>query len=298
MRRGEPVRSAETIVAARELRLARILERPLSDRVIRADVTVPGSNGAPDLVLRTHTPRDPSGPLPCIYSMHGGGYVLGHRAMDDATFDQWCPEFGVVGVSVEYRLAPEAPYPAALDDCFAGLRWVVDNADQLGIDPTRVGLSGGSAGGGLAAAVALLARDRDELRPAFQLLAYPMLDDRQTTTSSHWDVPPTSPADVAFGWHCYLGALRDAGTDIPAYAAPARAVDLAGLAPTLVYVGAADVFCDEAVLFAMKLYQSGVPTELHVVPGAPHGFDVLVPDAPASIRCRNTVRDWLGAVLA
>lgn len=293
----DQARDAAWIATVREFLSIRIAQLPLSDLVTRVDVTVPGPPGAPELVLRIHTPRDLQRPAPCIYSMHGGGYILGDRLMDDATFDAWCPAFGVVGVSVEYRLAPESPYPAALDDCYAGLRWVVDNSHQLGVDPERVGLAGGSAGAGLAAAVALLARDRGEVRPAFQLLGYPMIDDRQVTPSSRWDVRMTGPDDVAFYWRCYLGSLQADGA-VPSYAAPARAVDLGGLAPTFVYVGGADVFCDEAVLFAMRLYQAGVLTELYVAPGAPHGFDVLVPDAPASRRCRTAVHDWLGTVLS
>jgi acetyl esterase/lipase len=269
----------------------------LSDRVERRDYVIPGPPGAPEVTVRIHTPAGLTTPAPCLYSMHGGGYVLGHRAIDDGRFDDWCPELGFVGASVEYRLAPETPFPGPLEDCYAGLKWVFDHAGHLGIDPTRIGIGGASAGGGLAAALALLARDRGQLAVAFQLLAYPMIDDRQKTQSSRWAVPIWPPANNEFGWRSYLGPLygRD---DVPYLAAPARADDLAGLPPALVFVGTMDGFCDEDVLYATRLYQAGVPTELHVYPGAPHGFDGFAPGAPITERCLATVKTWLADALA
>jgi acetyl esterase/lipase len=171
---------------------------------------------------------------------------------------------------------------------------VFDHAGELGVDRSRIGISGTSAGGGLAAALALLARDRGQLPVAFQVLAYPMLDDRQTTRSSAWEVPIWSPTDNTFGWRAYLGRLygRD---DTPYLAAPARATDLSGLPPTLLYVGTVDGFCDEDVLYATQLYQAGVPTELHVYPGAPHGFDGFAPGAEVSRRCQRDTMEWLHA---
>lgn len=286
------------LAAARTQRLTEMEALPLSDRVVREDHTIPGPPGEPEVTVRVHTPVDRNRePMPCLYSIHGGGYVLGTREMDDLRFDKWCPLFSIVGVSVEYRLSPETPYPGPLEDCYAGLEWVSSNAGRLGIDPSRIGIAGASAGGGLAAGLALLARDRGEIRPAFQMLIYPMLDDRQTTASSKWDVPIWSPANNAFGWRSYLGPLY--GTDrVPYHAAPARAGDLSGLPPTLVYVGTLDGFCDEDVAYAMRLYQAGVSTELHVYPGAPHGFDGFAPTAGVSRRCHNDTEAWLAAVLA
>lgn len=270
---------------------------PLSDDVKREDHTIPGPPGEPEIVVRVHTPPGLEGPAACVYSIHGGGYVLGHRSMDDLRFDRWCPDLGFVGVSVEYRLAPETPYPGPLEDCYAGLRWVFEHAAELGVDPSRIGISGASAGGGLAAALALLSRDRGELAPAFQLLAYPMIDDTQTTTSSSWDVPIWPPASNTFGWRSYLGELH--GTDrIPYHAAPSRAEDLSGLPPALVFVGTVDGFCDEDVQYAMHLYQAGVPTELHVYPGAPHGFDGFAPGAAVSRQCLRDTKNWLARALA
>lgn len=242
---------------------------PLSDRVERTDHVLPGD---PGVTLRVHRPVDRSAPMPAVVSMHGGGYITGDRSADDARHDVLCPELGYVGVAVEYRLAPESPYPGPLEDCYRALLWTVDHAADLGIDPDRVGVSGMSAGGGLAAALALLARDRAEIPIAFQQLIYPMLDDRPTTTN-RWDGLGWTAAANALGWSCYLGELE--GDDIPAYAAPARATDLTGLPPAFVAVGALDLFCDEDIDYARRLNHAGVEVELHVYPGAPHGFDLM-----------------------
>jgi acetyl esterase/lipase len=216
--------------------------------------------------------------------------------MDDLRFDQWCPELGVVGASVEYRLSPETPYPGPLEDCYAALSWVFSHSDELDVDPSRIGILGVSAGGGLAAGLALLVRDRAEFDLAFQMLVYPMIDDRQATPSSKWDVPVWTPANNEFGWRSYLGPLY--GTDrIPPYAAAARATNLEGLPPALVTVGTADGFCDEDIDYAQRLNQAGVPTELHVYPGAPHGFDGFGAVAAVGRRGRRDMKDWLKAVL-
>lgn len=288
--------SAEMLPAIRSQRLVAAGMFELSDRVERTDHTIPGRDGDPDVVVRVHRPRGVEGVLPAVYAIHGGGYVLGTYEMEDVRFDQWCPRLGIVGVSVEYRLAPETPYPGPLEDCYTGLAWLFEHADELGVDPARIGISGASAGGGLAAGLALLARDRQELDLAFQLLVYPMIDDRQVTPSSSWDVPIWSPANNTFGWRSYLGPLY--GTDgIPAYAAATRASELAGLPPAFVCVGTMDGFCDEDIDYAQRLNQAGVPTELHVYPGAPHGFDGFAPTAALSRRCRREMREWLAATL-
>ena len=291
-----PKLDRETLPAIRAQRLLGLEAIPLSDRVERTDHTIPGPDGAPEVIVRVHVPQDLRRPAPCLYTIHGGGYILGDRSQDDLRFDRWCPDLGFIGVSVEYRLAPETPYPGPLEDCYAGLRWVHEHAAEMGIDRDRIGIGGASAGGGLAAALALLARDRGELPVAFQLLAYPMLDDRQTTASSQWDVPIWSPDHNDFGWRAYLGA-RHGSADIPYTAAPARASDLGGLPPALVYVGTLDGFCDEDVLYATRLYQSGVPTELHVYPGAPHGFDGFAPTSSIAKRCQRDTTEWLAAAL-
>jgi acetyl esterase/lipase len=221
--------------------------------------------------------------------------VLGSAEMDDLRFDKWCPRLDCVGISVEYRLSPETPYPGPLEDCYAGLRWVHQHAAELGVDPDRIGIGGASAGGGLASGLALLARDRAEVPLTFQLLIYPMLDDRQVTASSQWDVPVWSPAANTFGWASYLGPFS--GGEVPPYAAAARATDLRGLPRAFVCVGSLDGFLDEDVEYAMRLTRAGVPTELHVYPGAPHGFDGFMPGTQVARRARRDMQDWLARAL-
>jgi acetyl esterase/lipase len=283
----------EGLPAMREARDEMFAGVPLSDAVERTEHVV---SEEPRVVVRVHRPKGVDGPLPCIYSIHGGGYVLGSYDMDDAKFDRACVRSPCVGVSVEYRLAPEAPYPGPLDDCYAGLKWTFDHAGELGIDADRIGIAGVSAGGGLAAGLALLARDRGEVAVAFQLLECPMIDDRQTTSSSRLDgLPIWSRESNTFGWRCYLGDLY--GGDVPAYAAAARATDLVGLPPAMVIVGGADGFRDEDIEYALRLNQAGVPTELHVLPGAPHGVQAFV-DSVLAKRWARLVNEWLAQQLA
>ena len=276
------------------IRAASLPAPDLSDAVTRTDHLVPGD---PPVRVRVHRPVGREGRLPAIVTIHGGGYVIGTYDMDDPVLDRWGPALGIVGVSVDYRLAPETPYPGPLDDCYAALRWTSDHADELGIDPERIGVSGLSAGGGLAAALALLARDRGEVPLAFQLLDCPMLDDRQTTPSIRarglyvW-----SAGSNEFGWRSYLGGLYGSD-DVPVYAAPARATELGGLPPACVIVGSIDGFRDEDIDYAQRLNQAGVPCELHVIAGLPHAY-LLAPGAAAvqlAERCRD---DWLARQLS
>jgi acetyl esterase/lipase len=264
----------------------------LSDTVERVDHVV-----SPEVVVRVHRPDGQVDGAACLYSIHGGGYVLGSFDMDDFLLDRYCNEFGCVGVSVEYRLAPETPYPGPLDDCYAGLAWTFAHADELGVDPSRVGINGISAGGGLAAALALLARDRGELPIAFELLQCPMIDDRQITPSSQQDNLVVWSRDAnAFGWESYLGA-RYGTDDVPGYAAAARADDLAGLPPALVITGGADGFRDENIEYALRLGQAGVPTDLTVIAGAPHGVQMFIGTTPER-RWARAVEEWLRPHLA
>lgn len=265
-----------------------------SGRTDTTEHTVPGTDG---VTVRVHRPVDATGALPCVVWMHGGGLVLGRAEGDDPRFDRWSPMFGCVGVSIDYRLAPETPYPGPLDDCYAALRWVHDHADELGVDRARIGIGGASAGGGLAAGLGLLARDRGEVPVAFQLLIYPMLDDRQITVSSAWADPIWPPTANTYGWTAYLGSAKG-GPDVPIYAAAARATDLAGLPPTFICVGALDGFSDEDIDYAVRLRHAGVPTELHVYPGAPHGFDSLMATTAVAQRCNADMETWLALQLA
>ena len=256
----------------------------LSDAVERRELVVPGEVAVP---VRVHSPAGRSAPLAGVVAIHGGGYVIGDRTMYDGLFDRWCVDPGMVAVSVGYRRAPETPYPGPLEDCYQALVWTVEHADELGIDPACIGIYGASAGGGLAAGLALLARDRGEVDVAFQFLQYPMIDDRQVTPSSRMDdLHVWSRRSNTFGWRSYLGD-RYGTDDVPAYAAAARAGDLHGLPPAYVCVGSLDGFRDEDVAFALRLLQDGVPTELHVLPGAPHGFEMMGDSAIARQAASN-----------
>jgi acetyl esterase/lipase len=249
------------------------------------DRWVPGPDGDPDIRVRIYRPAGRREPSPCLYWMHGGGMVLGLVEMDDARMASHVVDVGCVVVSVEYRLAPENPHPAPVEDCYAGLVWTAKNAEELGIDPDRIAVGGASAGGGLAAGTVLLARDRGGPAVRYQLLVCPMLDDRGVTPSSmeFTEAVTWNRAANTFGWTALLGEAAGAG-GVPPYAAPARADDLSGLPPAFIDVGELEVFRDECLDYARRLVQAGVSTEFHLYPGAFHGFDALIPGAEVSRR--------------
>jgi len=264
-------------------------------RVTKEDRTVPGPSGAPGVRVRIYRPRVASGALPGVYVIHGGGMIMGDVDGEDPVATMLCAELSAVVVSVEYRLAPEHPYPAGPEDCYAGLVWTAAHADELGIDLGQLAVYGGSAGGGLAIATALMARDRRGPDLCFLMALYPMVDDRNETPSSReitdvgaWD---RSTNIEAWGW--YLG-----GREADAYAAPARADDLAGLPPTYIDVGTVDLFLDEDVELAQRLLQAGVPTELHVLPGSYHASEKRAPEAALSRRIWALRVDALRRALA
>ncbi|ELP67790.1 alpha/beta hydrolase [Streptomyces turgidiscabies] len=257
---------------------------------------VPGPPGAPEVSLLICRPTGVPDRRPIVYFTHPGGMVVGTNRL--ALPLDLAEELGLVVVSVEYRLAPEYPHPAPVEDCYAGLSWMAGHAKEIGGDPDRIILAGGSAGGGLAAALALLARDRGGPRILGQLLMCPMLDDRNDTPSAHqmagrgvWDRTANET-----GWHALLGEAH--GTDdVSPYAAPARADDLSGLPPAFIDVGSAETFRDEDVTYASRIWQAGGSAELHVWPGGFHGFDGLVPQAALSAdACAARVR-WLRRLL-
>lgn len=254
-----------------------------------ADHIVDGDRG---VIVRIHREPGESTPLPCMFSIHGGGYVFGTRFIDDPMYRNLCGLLGIVGASVEYRLAPETPYPGPLEDCYDALSWVVHNAADLGIDPRRIGIYGSSAGGGLAAALAVLVRDRGELDIRFQVLMAPMLDDRQQTLSSQLEGLNIWPKESnEFGWRAYLGE-RYGDPNLPIYAAAARAKDLSGLPPAYIAVGSVDGFRDEDIDYATRLNQAGVACELHVYPGGPHGYRQFVGSSLAEQSMADMIR-WL-----
>jgi acetyl esterase/lipase len=265
------------------------------------DLTVPGPEGAPDISLFVVRPLAPpgDGPRPVIYHSHGGGMVLGNNRAGVEVVLEWARELDAVVVSVEYRLAPEHPYPAGVEDVYAGLLWTARHAGELGGDPERIVVAGASAGGGLTAALALLTRDREGPRPLGQVLMYPMLDDRNDTPSAHqmagvgaWDRTANETA-----WTAVLGEARG-GPDVPAYAAPARASDLSGLPPAFLDVGSAETFRDEVVDYASRIWRAGGVAELHVWPGGFHGFDAFAPHTVLARTARAARLAWLRRLLA
>jgi acetyl esterase/lipase len=271
----------------------------LRDRFEVSERTVPGPTDAPPISVLIVRPRQMATRLPGLVHLHGGGMIIGNNLVGMDTVADWMVAVPMVVVSVEYRLAPEHPHPAPVEDCYAGLLWTAEHLDELGIDPERLLVGGASAGGGLAAAVALMARDRGGPRLAGQLLQCPMLDDRAITPSSGeltgeglWD-----SISNATGWQALLGG-HAGGPDVSAYAAPARAVDLSGLPPTFIDVGSMETFRDEDVDYAVRIWRAGGQAELHVWPGGFHGFDIFAPDAPMSRAARAARIDWLGRLLA
>jgi acetyl esterase/lipase len=285
-------------IVARRAAAAQLLaaiEVPPNPNVTREDRPVPGPEGAPDISVRVFRPVNASGTLPGVYFIHGGGMILGDVEGESAVAEQVCEQVGAVVVSVEYRLAPEDPHPAQAEDCYAGLVWMARNAAELGFDPGRLALYGGSAGGGLVIAVALLARDRGFPAIRFQMPIYPMIDHANETSSSQeiTDIGVWDRAANIEAWDWYLG-----GGKPDYYAAPALAEDLSGLPPTFIDVGTCDLFRDEDIAFATRLMQAGVPTELHVNPGAYHASEVLAPTAALSRRIWERRFDALRRALA
>lgn len=246
------------------------------------EVQAPRSDGSA-LAIRLLRPTEATGPLPVLVWFHGGGQVLGYAAQDDPTLKHLVLEVGCIVASVDYRLAPEAPAPAAAEDGLLAHRWLRSQAAALGIDEGRIALAGQSGGGGIAAATALMIRDQGEPAPLFQALSYPMLDDRNTTASSHevTDIGIWDRATNILAWNLILGD-RAGADEVPPYSAPARTTDLTGLPPTFIAAAELDVFRDENLSYATRLQASGVPVELHLYPGAYHAFDLFAPEAAVS----------------
>jgi acetyl esterase/lipase len=262
---------------------------------------IPGPPGAPDVRLLVYTPpgKDAATMRPAYLHMHGGGYVIGNPEINDGSNRSLVAEIGCVVVSVDYRLAPETRYPGALEDCYAALTWLNAQAEQLGVDSSRIAIGGESAGGGHAAALAILAQRRGAAQICFQLLDSPMLDDRTGSTS---DPHPYcgefvwTAASNRFGWQSLLG-IEPGTAAVPSGAVPARVADLTGLPPAFITVGALDLFLEEDLEYARRLIRAGVPTELYVVPGAFHGFGAVGGQAPQVQACMRLRRDALARAL-
>jgi acetyl esterase/lipase len=296
-----PTLTPDLIPALRQspiLMTAEVMDALLAESgLTRRDVTVPGHLGD-DIVLSVVEREGRTGVGPAIYHTHGGGMIAGNRFGFAPEMIEWTVRHDAVFVSVEYRLAPEFPDPYPVEDCYAGLVWTAEHAAELGIDPARILISGASAGGGLAAGTALLARDRQGPALMGQLLICPMIDDRDQTVSTHqidgvgvWD-----RGSNVTGWTALLGD-RKGTDDVSIYAAPARATDLSGLPPAYIDCGSAEVFRDEDVAYATRLWEAGVHAELHVWAGGFHGFDLMAGHAAVS-RASLAARDnWVDRIL-
>ena len=256
---------------------------PNDDRVQIHNRLIPGPTGVLSVPVRIDAPATRVGNVPGLLYIHGGGFTIGNLDMEDGVCRQIVRDVGCVVVSVDYRLAPKHPFPAAPEDCYAALIWMATNAEPLGIDPARIGVRGGSSGGGLCAAVTLMARDRKTPPLIFQMPLYACLDDRHETRSSHQmaanDMIWGRPLSLR-GWKAYLGEEGSASV----YATPARVEDLSGLPPAYMMVGELDLLRDENIAYATRLMQAGVPTELHIYSGAFHGFEGMVRQADVSVR--------------
>jgi acetyl esterase/lipase len=261
--------------------------------------SAPGLDGDPEIPLLVCTPAGAPASRPVLYFMHGGGFFCNdHRIGLDQQLGT-AERFGATLISIGYRLAPEHPYPAQINDAYAGLLWAADHANELGIDPERIVVTGYSAGGGLSAALALTVRDKGGPRLLGQLLMAPMLDDRNDSASAMQmdGIEFWNRSHNGFGWRSLLGDLQG-GADVPPYAAPARATDLTDLPPAFLDVGSAECLRDEVLDYADRIWQAGGEAELHVWPGAIHAFDRDDPETRISKAAIAARRNWLERLLA
>lgn len=299
--RREPLTRASLAARRRHRRCQPNTARLVADMgtdLTAEDITIPGPPGAAPLAGTIIRPRSRTA-VCTVINWHGGGFVSGHRSRDTVRL-AWIARAGAAVLNMDYRLAPEHPYPAAHEDAYAALTWAGHNSARLYARPGRIVLLGTSAGAGLAAGVALMARDRGGPDVLGALLLAPMLDDRQHTPS-HRQVPPTASTwtaeDNATAWRCLLGDAAG-GPNVPAYAAPGRATDLTGFPRSYIEAPAADIFCDDAVAFEGRLRRNGVAVDLRVLGGCPHGFDTLAKSAWAARSARRTRAEWLDRLLA
>jgi len=286
-----PTPPAAGDVTARRLALNAMLEhannvaQPIAPDVEITEHTVTTADG---VALRARWYRLPtSDSQAAVLYLHGGGMILGSVPIFDGTVSRYVARTGVPMLSLDYRLAPEHPHPTPVDDAYAGLQWLTAHAGELGVDPARIAVMGDSAGGGLAAGVAIAARDRGGPAIAHQILVYPMLDDRNTVPDPEL-VPFAvwSYDDNTTGWDALLGSGHERATQVDAHAAPARLVDARGLPPAYIEVGQLDIFRDEDVRYALTLSHAGVPVELHLHPGVPHEYDAIAFDTDVARRAQ------------
>jgi acetyl esterase/lipase len=272
--------------------MSALLAQPDPEGLRYADRRVPGPTGAPEVRVRVYHPEGADGPLPGVLYIHGGGFCVGSIETEHPGAAQAALQAEAVVVSVDYRLAPEHPFPAGVEDCYAALVWLAEHAAALGVDGERLAVMGGSAGGGLAAGTALLARDLQGPRLCFQVLNIPELDDRLDTPSmkAFTDTPLWNRANAIQSWRHYLGDAW--GGEVSPYAAPARAKDLRGLPPAYVSTMEYDPLRDEGMRYAMRLLEQGVSVELHQYPGTFHG-SAMIAHAEVSKRASAEMMDAL-----
>ena len=266
--------------------------------VTTREIVIAGPGG--DIELTVFAPASPaSDALPVLVNYHGGGMIVGHRSWEHGRVADLVARHGVVGVNVEYRLAPEHPYPAGVEDNYAAALWVANNAAAIGADADRLIVMGGSAGGAFAAAVSLMARDRGAPAIAGQLLLCPMLDNTNSSVASkQYDGIGTWQRDAnLLAWRCVLGPELAYSADAPAYAAPAHAESLAGLPPAFIEAGAAEMFRDEDTEYATRIWRVGGDAELHVWAGGFHGFDMYAPETKIARAALSARDSWLERVL-
>jgi len=265
----------------------------LSDEIMREVIPFTSSDGA-DLSLRIIRPKNSNDPMPILYFIHGGGFVVGKANQGDPSVKGFAEQLGCYTASVEYRLSPEHAYPIPLQDCYEGLQYLIDNAADLNIDPNRIIIYGVSAGGGLAAGLALWLRDHTTIKLKGQVLIYPMLDDTNLAQVGNGieDTFIWSRANNLYGWEAYLGdAFGSENVDI--YAAPSRAEDLSGLPPAHIPVGDLDLFLSENTAYAQKLEADGVACDFHIYEGAFHGFNSNSPEAAITKRCEQNILNFV-----
>lgn len=296
---SHPLPSPLTLAAVRAMRQnAPAAAAPLPPPAATVERrTAPGAMGAPPVSVTVIGAKADGARRPAVLHIHGGGMILGRVADTIGASQRLAAELDCLVVEADYRLSPETPFPGPLDDCYSALAWLYDNADTLGVDRSRIAVMGESAGGGLAAMLAIAARDRGVIPLCYQVLIYPMLDDRTGSTRHVPSFVGTigwNEAGNRFGWGSFLG--RPAGSPtVPYGAVPARIANLSGLAPAFIGVGAIDLFVDEDIAYAARLVRAGVPTQLHVTPGAYHGFDFI---APQSRVAREFTAAWKSGLCA
>ncbi len=256
------------------------------------EVWIPRSGEDSEIRVRVYKPLLIDQELPVLLYLHGGGYALTVPEMSHFIIESFIRERDCVVVAPEYRRSLEKPYPAAIDDCYDTLKWVTENARNLGARDDQIMVAGHSAGGGLTAAITLMARDRGEVNIAFQMPIYPMIDDRMITESASDNNAPVWDSKLnSFAWGLYLKGLHENGQAIPVYAAPSRETNYSGLPPTATYVGDLEPFRDETIDYVNHLRAAGIPVEFEVFAGCFHGFDGMVPNAEVSMRAKQFMLD-------